>query len=625
MRRSYLLLFLITAIGLLFIGRLFQLQILRGTAYNPIQNSAVKAEFEYPERGYVYDRNGKLLVANQLSYDVMVIPKDVKQIDTLEFCSLLKIDKKNFKKRFKKAEKYARWLPSVFLKQLAKEDFAFLQEKLHKYKGFYIQKRIIRNYPIKSAANVVGYISEVNEQLAKNNDYYEQGELIGKWGIEKQYEKVLRGIKGKKYLQRNNLNRIIGPYKNGEYDSLAINGKDITLTIDSELQQYGEQLMAGKRGGIVAIEPATGEILALVTAPSYDPNMMVGRKRSLNSSKLFGDTINKPTIDRGLQGEYAPGSPFKMINGLIGLQEGVIDENYGVYCHHGYRYGKRAFMKCHCGITGRPIRLKTAVSKSCNSYFSTTYRRIIDKYENAEIGLDNWSRHVQSFGLGNYLGYDLPAGQKGLIPTSKYYNKQYKYKWGATTNISNAIGQGEVLTTPIQLANVTAAIANRGFYYKPHIVKKINGEKSIDTIYTNPIKTTIDAKHFSPIVEGMYEVFKTGTAKFSQVNGIEICGKTGTVENSIKMVDGKKIQAPDHSIFVAFAPKDNPKIALAIFVENGGYGSTIAAPISSLMIEKYLKGSISRQHVEDRMKKINLQAIYDLQIKKPDTIATGTK
>ena len=301
MKRSFLLYFLISSVGLLFIGRLFQLQLLHDSSDRVTQNSSVKIIFDYPERGYIYDRNGKLLVANQLSYDVMVVPNEVKPLDTLEFCSLLKIDTAYFKKKYRRARRYSPWLPSVFLKQLAKEDFAYLQEKLHKFKGFYIQKRIIRDYPIKSAANVLGYISEVSEEIAKKNDYYQQGELIGAWGVEKQYEKVLRGIKGKKHLQRDRLNKIIGPFRNGMYDSLPENGKDVTLTIDSELQQYAELLMKGKRGGIVAIEPSTGEILSLVTAPSYDPNMMVGRKRSRNSVLLFGDTINNPTYDRGLQ------------------------------------------------------------------------------------------------------------------------------------------------------------------------------------------------------------------------------------------------------------------------------------------------------------------------------------
>ena len=626
MKRSFLLYFLITLIGILFVGRLFQLQVVRGQDYNPVKTSAVKVKFDLPERGYIYDRNGELLVANQLSYDVTIVPNEVTPLDTIEFCTLLKITKENFIKRFKKAENYAPWLESVFLKQLAKEDFAFLQEKLHKFQGFNIQKRVIRNYPIKSAANILGYINEVNELIAKKDNYYQQGELIGKAGVEAQYEKVLRGKKGKKYFRRDRFNKIKGPFKNGIYDSIAVNGKDITLTIDSKLQQYGEYLMKGKRGGIIALEPSSGEILALVTSPSYDPNMMVGRLRSPNSVKLIGDSINKPMYDRGLKGTYPPGSPFKLVNALIGLQEDVIDENTHFVCNGGYRYGNRKneFMKCHCDIYGKPIQLNSAISKSCNSYFANTYKRIIEKNKNSTSGMNTWSTHVKSFGLGKYLGYDLPEGDKGLIPDGEYYNRMYKHRWNASTNISNAIGQGEVLTTPIQLANVTAAIANRGFFHTPHIVKKINSQAITDSSYTTPKHTTIDKKHFEPIIEGMHEVFKTGTASWVNIEGIDIVGKTGTSENFMR-VGAKKTKLPDHSILVAFAPKNNPKIAVAVFIENGGFGSTVAAPITSLMIEKYLTGRVNRKWIEDRMLKTDLSPIYERQTIAIKEIETGTK
>ncbi len=629
MQRSFLLYFLISAVGIIFIGRLFQLQIIKHESYDPIHNAAVKIVYDYPERGYVYDRNGKLLVANQLSYDVMVQPNQVKPLDTLEFCKLLKINKEDFLKRFKKAENYASYLPSVFLKQLAKEDFAYLQEKLHKYTGFFIQKRIIRDYPIKAAANVLGYIGEVNEEKARKSEYYQQGELEGKDGIERQYENVLRGRKGKKYLHRNRFNKVTGSYKDGKYDTLAQNGKDLMLTLDIDLQVYAQKLMKGKRGGIVALEPSTGEILALVTAPSYDPNMLVGRKRSQNSVLLFNDTISKPSYDRGLLAAYAPGSPFKMMNALVALQENVINEQTSFRCYGGYRYGNRAneFMKCHCDIYGIPIKLKTAIAKSCNSYFSNTYKLIVEKNNMPTQGLNEWHKHVTSFGLGNYLGYDLPAGQKGLIPDGNYYDKRLNYRWNGSSIISNAIGQGEILTTPIQLANFTATIANRGYFYTPHIVKKIDSNFIDNPKYTKPKKTTIDKEHFAPVVEAMHEVFKSGTGKWSQVKGIEICGKTGTAENFI-IIDGVKKQLDDHSILVAFAPKDNPKIALAVFVENGGYGSTIAAPITSLLVEKYINGKISKRNKyrEKSMLNKSLQDIYDIQFKKTEEqLASRTK
>jgi penicillin-binding protein 2 len=625
MQKSFLLYFLITIVGIVFIGRLFQLQIVKGDRYDPIHNAAVKIVFDYPERGYIYDRNGVLLVANQLSYDVMIQPDKVKDIDTLEFCGLLKIDKEDFLKRYYRADNYAPYLASVFLKQLAKEDFAFLQEKLHKYEGFFIQKRVIRQYPINAAANVLGYIGEVNEQLAKSNTYYEAGELMGKDGIEKQYEDFLRGSKGKKLFNRNNLNKITGSFKNGEQDTLAERGKDLTLTLDIELQKYVQKLMTGKRGGIVALEPSTGEILALVTAPSYDPNMLVGRKRSKNSAILMDpENLEKPTYDRGLKASYPPGSPFKMMNALIGLQEGVISEQTFFYCYNGYRYGNRKneFMGCHCDIYGRPIQLKTAISRSCNSYFSNTYKRIVEKNSNPSEGLNNWSAHVKSFGLGDYLGYDLPQGSPGLIPTGAYYDNMYRYSWNASTNISNAIGQGEVQTTPIQLANFTAAIANKGYFYTPHILKEVDRKSIENPSFTEKKQTTINKEHFNPVIEAMYEVFKTGTGRFNQIKGIQICGKTGTSEN-YAVVNGERIKLEDHSILVAFAPKDNPKIAIAIFVENGGYGSTIAAPIASLMIEKYLNGKISKatKHRETKMLNISLQEEYNKLIPKIETVA----
>jgi penicillin-binding protein 2 len=614
MKRSFLLYFLITVIGIIFIARLFQLQVIRGANYDPIRNSAVKIEYDYPERGYIYDRNGNLLVANQLSYDIMIQPNRVSPLDTLEFCNLLKINKQYFLKRFKKAEKYATYKPSVFLKQLAKEDFAFLQEKLQKFRGFYIQKRIIREYPVKVAANVLGYIGEVNESMAAKNNYYQQGELIGKDGIERQYEKLLRGKKGKKFLSLNRFNTVTGPYLKGSYDTLSQNGKDLTLTLDIKLQTYAQKLMSGKRGGIVAIEPATGEILTLVTAPSYDPNMLVGRKRSVNSTFLMDpNNPDKPTYDRALMAQYAPGSPFKMMNALIGLQENVISTNTHFKCYEGYQYGRRKneFMGCHCGIIGKPIYLKTAIAKSCNSYFSKTFKQIVEKDNNPSDGLNNWSKHVKSFGLGNYLGYDLPAGAAGRIPTGNFYDRRINYRWNASSVISNAIGQGDVETTPIQLANFTAAIANKGYFYTPHILKQVDQNPIDNPKFTDPKKTTIDEKHFSPIIEAMHEVFKTGTGKYSQVKGIEICGKTGTAENFAK-IDGKKIQLKDHSILIAFAPKKKPKIALAIFVENGGYGSSIAAPISSLLIEKYITGTISEanKNREQRMLNLSLEKTY---------------
>ncbi len=612
--RSLLIYSFLFIVSFTYIGRLFYLQIISDKYKTRAIENSIKKKYTYPNRGYVYDRNGELLVANEISYDVMLIPRDLKKIDTLEFCKLINIDKKDFLKKYKRAKNFSTRLPSVFLKQLSKSDYANLQEKMHNFKGFYIQKRSIRNYPINSAANVLGYISEVNQGLLKKDTYYQQGELIGFSGIEKQYEKTLRGVKGVKRYQKDNFNRIIGSYKNGSQDTLAQIGKDVTLTLDIILQQYGEKLMQNKRGSIVALEPNSGQILALITAPSYNPNDMVGRKRSVYSTKYMNDKINKPMYDRGLKAEYAPGSPFKIVNALIGLQEGTITTSSVFVCHHGYRYGKRTneFMGCHCGTGGR-VGFTKAIYNSCNAYFSNVYRSIIEKFDSPNEGLDIWNKHVKSFGFGNYLGVDLPVGNAGLIPDGKFYDNWYPtFRWRAVTTISNAIGQGQVLTTPIQLANMTAAVANRGFYYTPHIVKNIK-DVTIDSKFTTRIKTSIDTQHFEPVIEGMFQVFEKGTAKYNKVKGIDICGKTGTVENFIR-INNEKVSLADHSIFIAFAPKNNPKIAIAVIIENGGYGSTIAAPIATLMIEKYLNKSIKRKHIEERMFKTNLQEEYDKQI-----------
>ncbi len=609
MKRSGLLTVLIVLIALIFIGRLFYLQVLNNSYSVPALNSsAVKVTYDYPERGYVYDRNGVLLVANQLSYDIMVIPREVKPLDTLDFCGLLKITKEDFIKKFEKASKYSTRIPSPFLVQLSKNDYAYLQEKMHKFKGFYIIKRSLREYPINAAPNVLGYISEVNESMIKKNPYYQLGELIGTAGIETTYEDILRGTKGVKYIQRDRFNKEIGSYKNGIYDTLSVPGRDVTLTLDSKLQQYGEALMANKRGGIVAIEPSSGEILALVSTPTFDPNLMVGRERSKNFTKLYLDTINNPLLDRGLQGEYPPGSPFKILTALAALQENVINTTSKINCFGGYRYGagKSAFMECHCGIRGS-VALNKAIYRSCNSYFSNAYRKSIEKYPTAAEGMNVWSNHVKSFGLGNYLNNDLSVGQKGLVPDGNFYNKWYpNNRWTATYNISNAIGQGEILTTPIQLANMTAAVANRGFYFIPHIVKTIK-DKELNSKFTAPINTTINKEHFEPVIEGLFNVFEnpSGTARGSKVKGIEICGKTGTAENP---------HGQDHSIFIAFAPKDNPKIAIAVFVENGYWGSRWAGPIASLMIEKYLNGATVRPWVEQNMFNGSLQDEYEKQL-----------
>jgi penicillin-binding protein 2 len=590
--------------------RLFYLQIIDDTLKIKSDNNAIKIEYDFPERGYIYDRNNKLLVANQPSYDIMVIPREIKELDTLQLCQLLKVDIAYFKNKLEKAIVYSPRLPSVFLPQLTKLEYAAFQEKIRKFKGFYIQKRFLRDYQIDYAPNIFGYITQVNEAIITKNPYYKSGDLIGKQGVEQEYEEVLRGVKGVKYFQKDRFNKIIGSYKDGKYDTIAVQGSDLTLTIDAELQKYGEELMINKRGGIVAIEPKTGEILALISAPSYNPALLVGKDRSKNYTRLYYDSIAKPLYDRSLLAEYPPGSPFKILTGLIGLQEEVIDEETGFICRHGFSYGRGAFMKCHdSGLS----KLHNGIYRSCNTYFANVFKKTIDKYKNPSYSVDNWNRHLQSFGLGNYLGYDLPIGRKGRIPSSGLYEKFYPNGgWRSNTIISNSIGQGEIDVTPMQLANMMAAVANEGYYYTPHIVKKIKNFQ-IDKKFTTKHQTTIEKQYFKPVIEGLYDVYNIGTASTLKVKDLAICGKTGTAENFVK-INGVRTQLTDHSIFVAFAPKDNPKIAIAVLVENGYWGNRYAGPIATLMIEKYINNVITRKDLENAMLTKSLQHEYEKPI-----------
>ena len=596
---------IILIIGITFIGRLSYLQIF---SFSPdLEDPAIKTIYDYPERGYIYDRNGKLLVGNDPAYDVMVIPREVKPLDTLEFCNLIGMDKENFVQKLNKARVYSPRLPSVMVPQLSKQDYAKLQEKMRHFEGFYIQKRSLRYYDTKSAANVLGYISEVNERDLAENPYYVQGELKGRTGVEKTYEDTLRGKKGEQYIQKDRFNRDIGPYKDGALDTPPEQGKEISITIDKDLQEYGELLMHGKRGGIVAIEPSSGEILSMISGPTYDPSLLVGRKRSKNYTKLYNDSIANPTWDRSILAEPSPGSPFKTLNALIALQEGVLDTDTKIRCYNGFYVGKTK-RGCHCG--GGIRDMNVGIYKSCNAYFAGTFRKIYDKFETTDEAMDVWEKHLKSFGLGGYLGSDLHTGRPGRIPSKEYYDKWYgDNRWSSSFIISNSIGQGEVAVTPIQLANMTAAIANRGHYFTPHILKKVNGKDITIPEFTELKQTTIDRKHFEPIIRGMADVYHRGTARWVQVPGIEIAGKTGTVEN-FTIIDSVKTQLTDHSIFVAFAPVNKPKIAIAVYIENGYYGSRYAGHIASLMIEQYIKGKITRKDLEKRMLEKTLEHEY---------------
>ena len=608
MIRIYLLKFLTILISSIFFIKLFSLQVLDKDYEKLSQNNAILEIEDYPERGFIFDRKNRVLVSNQPAYDVMIIPENLSPFDTLSFCKLTGINKKKLKLNLESARKYSKRLPSVVVNQISKESYAELQEQMWKFQGFFVQKKSIRDYRVNFGANVLGYVSEVNTEDLTKDSYYRQGDLIGRQGIEKSYEKELRGKKGKKFLQKDRFNRIIGPYKNGKYDIEPFQAQNINLTIDIELQSYGEKLMKNKRGAIVAIEPETGEVLALITAPSYDPNILVGRQRSRNYKKLANDTISKPLFDRALLAQYSPGSTLKPVNALIALQEEVIDNETQHNCNKGFYYAKNAHMDCNCRY-GTKNDLVSSIHKSCNTFFSKTYMNLINKSNSATNGVERWKKYLESFGFGDYLGYDLPIGRPGLIPNSEFYNVLYKGEnWSATNIISNGIGQGEVLATPIQLANYACALANKGFYVTPHFVRTRKEEKT--KIKLSKINTKVETDYFNNVIDGMHKVIEKGTARIAKIKGLEMCGKTGTVEN-FTIINGNKTQLTDHSIFIAFAPKENPKIAIAAFIENGYWGSRWAAPISSLMIEKYIYNSIDRRNLEKRMLNGSLENEYN--------------
>ncbi|WP_421918031.1 penicillin-binding protein 2 [Marinifilum sp.] len=587
---------------LIFMIKLFNLQILDDSYKLSAENNSQRQVTQYPARGLIYDRNGKLLVYNQAVYDVMIIPRQVHVFDTLDFCHLLGIEKKDAIKKLGKAKKYSYRKASVFLKQLSSERYAVLQEKLYKFPGFFVQPRTLRKYPRKSAAHTLGYLNEVDNKEIKADPYYSQGDYIGKSGIELTYEKALRGEKGKKIYWADVYNRIKGSYREGKFDKQPVSGKDLVATLDIDLQEYGELLMQNKKGGIVALEPSTGEILAKISSPDYNPDMLVGREMGRNYSTLIRNDSLKPLFDRALMAQYAPGSIFKMINALIGLQEKVISPFTRFECHGEYRVGSFK-MGCHHHVS--PLDLRHSIMHSCNTYYAYTFRYIVEspKFGSVNNGYDVWRNHVMSFGLGQTLGTDLPHERKGSIPNLDYYLKKYRRKNLRALNIiSVSIGQGELLITPMQMANMCAAIANRGYFYTPHIIKSVGEEKEIAKKYTVRHETSIDSSYFPPVIDGMEMVIIGGegsTGGLAAIPGVRVCGKTGTVQNP---------HGDDHSVFIAFAPRENPKIAILVYVENGVWGSRYGAPIGGLMIEKYIRGdiSVSKKWIEKRMLEADL-------------------
>ncbi|MCD8193367.1 MAG: penicillin-binding protein 2 [Tannerellaceae bacterium] len=586
--RRYVIAGAVIVLILIFIVRLFFLQIVSSDYKAWADSNAFLKKTLYPSRGMIYDRNGNLLVYNQPAYDVMVIMREVQPFDTLDFCNILGITKETFVKRIADIRNrrlnpgYSSYVPQLFMNQLSAQEYGVLQEKLYKFPGFYIQNRTIREYNYPNAAHVLGSIGEVNKKDIEEDPYYVRGDYSGRSGVEKSYEQELRGVKGVEILLRDAHGRIKGKYEDGIHDIAPESGKSLTMSIDVELQAYGEMLMQNKLGAIVMIEPATGEVLCMVSAPTFDPGLMVGRQRGKNHAILAKDPL-KPLFDRPLMACYPPGSTFKPTQGLIFMQEGVITPETTYSCAHGYTYrgGRPA---CHGHYS--PIALVPALATSCNSYFCWGLHEMIDsrrRYPTVQEGFEVWKNHMVSMGYGYKLGIDLPGEKRGFIPNSQFYDKVYRERWNSSTIISIAIGQGEILATPLQICNLGATIANRGYFITPHVVKEIE-DTPLDTLFTNRRYTSIDPQYYDYAAEGMRHAVLGGTCRGAAIPGIEVCGKTGTAENP----HGK-----DHSIFMGFAPYDKPEVAIAVFIENAGFGATYAVPIGKLMLEMYLKGEIS--------------------------------
>ena len=594
---------LMLTVVLIYLLRLINLQLVDDSYSDQAESNAYLKKVQFPARGIIRDRNGKVLVFNKLSYEVMVVPREMKDFDTLEFCNAVRIDKQDFKEKMREMRSkpwYSPYQPQLLISQLNAHDYGVLQEKAFLYPGMYLQRRTLREYNYPNAALLLGSIGEVGRRTLKADTidhFYVPGDYAGQNGVELTYEKDLRGEKGEEIFLRDAHGRIQGKYEDGKYDKSSKPGRDLQLSIDIDLQAYGEQLMKNKVGSVAAIDPATGEILALVSSPTYDPSLLVGRSRSENYEKLVNDPL-KPLFDRPMMACYPPGSTFKTVNALIFEQENIISPWTAFPCTQGYHVGSFT-VGCHAHSS--PLTLIPSIQHSCNAYYCAGFRNMMDhkKYKNISEAFEVWKKHVVSLGFGYKLGADVPNEKRGYIPNSGVYDKIYgENRWKSLMIVSNSIGQGEILATPLQIANLAATIANRGYYTVPHLVKNIEG-RSIDSCYLQRRYTTIDSAYYEPVVEGMDLVMKNGTGWGARIDSIEVCGKTGTAQNP---------HGEDHSIFMAFAPKDHPKIAICVVVENSGFGATWAAPIATLMIEKYLKGYIPKRRLwmEERMLNANL-------------------
>lgn len=586
--RSNVVKIIFIVVGIIFVIRLMTLQLFDSKYRQMADDQALRNRTQYPARGLIYDRNGELLVYNEAVYDLMVIPRMVKNLDTNYFCKVVGITKEDFDQRMKKACNYSPYSASLFMKQVSKADYAGWQNLLYKFNGFYVQQRTLRVYDKPIAAHVLGYVGEVNENDLERDKYYQRGDYIGRSGLEQSYEELLRGIKGVKIMQVDVHNREIGSYQHGKFDTLPTEGSNLYTSIDAELQEYAEKLMANKRGCIVAIEPSTGEVLTLVSAPTYDPNLLVGKVRGENYKMLSND-IATPLFNRALQAQYPPGSIFKIAQAMTALDIGAITPSTGFVCD-------KSLIGCHNHPSARSVQ--EAIKMSCNPYFYFTYKRVIQQgkykniYKDSQYGLTMWRDYMLRFGFGQRLELDLPNVNSGNIPDTAYYNRWYgRERWAFSTIYSNSIGQGEVLVVPIQMVNLACIVANRGYYVTPHLVRYYGEDSSTIEKFITKHETGISKEYFDIAAHGMFDVVHApgGTGHRADVPGIDVCGKTGTAEN----------RGADHSVFVAFAPMDNPKIAVAVYVENAaGGGGTWAAPIAGLVIEKYIKREVERKEIE---------------------------
>jgi penicillin-binding protein 2 len=597
--------------------RLMTLQLFTSKYSKLASDQAILRKIVYPSRGIIFDRKGKAILDNTTMYDLMVTPSQLKGIDTATLCRILGIDTAQFKERVVTAIiKNSRNRPSVFEPLLSPEKYARVNENLFRFQpAFFLQERPIRTYPFKAAAHILGYVGEVDSpMLRRSNFFYQMGDFAGRSGLESHYEKILMGQRGIQYILRDNFNRPIGKYENGEFDTASVAGRHLNTFIDVEVQQLAEKLMNGKVGSVVAIEPSTGGIIAMTSGPTYDPNALTGSESRKNFSRLFLDPAS-PLLNRGMQGVYPPGSTFKPLGALVALDEGLITPEFGYSCFG--RYGPCGRPACTHTNAGHAANLSLSIANSCNSYYALVLRMALDnkKYGNIEGGLMKWKEYMSGFGLGHRLGIDLPGEYAGYIPDTARYNKVFrKGGWSSCTIASLGIGQGEIQATPMQMANAMCLIANRGWYYTPHFVKDIDGETTGDTLlkkYRQKISPLhIPNDYYQAVIDGMEMVVTNGTARNAAIDGFAVCAKTGTVENYFR---NKKQQ--NHSFFVAFAPKDNPRIAICVVVENAGFGSTWAAPIASLLMEKFLTDSIAGDHRKAEIERISNVVITPAKIR----------